>query len=953
MSNQNKKIKMVSIRICVAILAVCMLFTPLFTVRAQAAEEKVVRVGYYLHNNFQEGGPGEVKSGYGYEYLQKLQSYTGWEYEYVYASSWDEQVAMLERGEVDLILHAFKTTERMENMLFSVEPMGREMNYLYTRGDHPDLAAGDIESINGKVVGCMAGDFRYAIFMEWCEENQLECTVSSYEDLTVMHEELLDGTLDAIIGSDFTSSSYTGDWVTIQRLGDKAIYIAVALGREDLLDEVNAAQSEILAINPYYPDEVRQKYQDATTTHILELTEEQQETLEIRGKLTLGYCENIRPISYTDSETGELQGILKDYLEAMKEAYGIRFEAVAYPNDAELLKALQNGEVDIISPVGYSYGVAEKLGITLTNPITEEAMLALYKAGRGEETKDIFSSIAVLDTSLIVKEYIEYYYPEAEIVYASSVEEAVRFVDEGTAECLVARSSAWTKYANKYSDINALQILNLPDTNEVNMAVRTEDAELVLILDKGIKLLTDSDINHAMITYSDASEEVTVWTLLQENSLTTFSIGLAVLLLIALLFIVYRFRTEHRYASQLKVAKEEAERANLAKSAFLTSMSHDIRTPMNAIVGMTMLASKRVEETEYVRNCLDKVTLASDHLLTLINDILDISKVEAGHMELSPTDISLKEEMTHLISIITPQINEKEQQLEICTDELEVSEVYIDRLRLNQIMLNLLSNAVKYTPVGGRISVEMKSEPANKEKVLFTYIVKDNGIGMSEEFQKNMYSSFTRENDGPQRSIQGSGLGLTICKQMVDLMHGTIECDSEVGKGTTFTVTIEMPIAQAEMSYPKEASDAITNIDDLTGLKILVAEDNDFNWEVASEILNMQGILTERAENGQMCLDMLDAAEDGTYDLILMDIQMPIKNGYETTVEIRISERRYLREIPIIAMTADAFSEDIHRCMEVGMNAHLSKPVDIDKLLRIIKNFRGGYRPSKQLRISK
>ncbi len=942
MKKQKNRAKIRYVGISAAVFAVCILLTSLCTISAQAAEAKVVRVGYYLHNNFQEGGPDEVKSGYGYEYLQMLRNYTGWEYEYVYAASWDEQVEMLEKGEVDLILHAFKTTERMKTMLFSVEPMGREANYLYTRGDHPELVAGNLDSINGKIIGCMAGDFRYDIFNEWCKENNLKCTVFSYEDLTAMHEDLLNDKIDAIIGSDFTSSSYTGNWVTIQRLGDEPIYIAVAAGREDLLEEVNAAQKEILAVNPYYPDEVRRKYQDVISTHLLELTEEQKEEIKKRGTLVFGYYKDYRPIAYKDSETGELQGILKDYLEAMTETYGITFQTAAYENDAALLEALQKGEVDIISPVGYSYGIAEQNNLSLTNSITEEAMLALYKGTEGTEAKDIFRRVVVLNTSFIVREYMEYYYPDTHIVFADSVEEAMKLINSGEAECLVARSSAWTKYADRYDDITTLQILNLPNANEINMAVRKDDVQLIPILNKGITLLTETDISHAMVAYSDASKEVTWWTLVLENPLMVVIIVVALILLIVLLFIVYRFQTEHRYAGKLKVAKEEAERANLAKSAFLTSMSHDIRTPMNAIVGMTALAAKRIDEPEYVRNCLSKVTLASDHLLTLINDVLDISKVESGHMVLSPADVSLNEEIKRLVSIIKPQVEEKEQHFELHTEELRVTDIYIDRLRLNQIMLNLLSNAVKYTEVGGAIRVDIKSELLEKDKVRFTYIVKDNGMGMSKQFQKNMYISFTRENNGPQRSIQGSGLGLTICKQLVDLMEGTISCESEEGKGTTFTVIIETQAAQAEVVHKEEAGDTAANMEELTGLKILVAEDNDFNWEVASEILNLQGIETERAENGQMCLDMLNKVEDGAYDLILMDIQMPMKNGYETTTEIRLSGRKYLKEIPIIAMTADAFSEDIQRCREVGMNAHLSKPIDINKLLGIIRRFKTG-----------
>ncbi len=1073
MCKRKKRTKNIFVSMLIAFLVVGVFVTPLSTLLVHSQEdEKVVRVGYYLHNNFQEGGPDEVKSGYGYEYLQMLRNYTGWEYEYVYASSWDEQVAMLERGEVDLILHAFKTAERMETMLFSVEPMGREVNYLYTRGDHPELVAGDIESINGKKIGCMAGDFRYSIFSEWCVENGIECTILEFEDLTVMHEELLKGSIDAIIGSDFTSSSYTGDWVTIQRLGDEPIYIAVAQDREDLLDEVNYAQKEILAINPYYPDEVRKKYQSVTSTYLIELTEAQKEELKRRKTLTMGYCEDIRPISYTDSETGELQGVLKDYLEAMKEHYDIDFKTVAYKNDEALLEALQNGDVDIISPVGYSYGAADKLGISITNRITEEAMIALYKGTKGTEKKDILDNVGVLETSLIVEGYMKYYYPDSKIVYAKTVEEAIDLINSGKVDCFVARASVWTRYARKYSDVNTLQIFNFPNTNEISMAVNSKDVELIPILNKGINLLTEADINYAITAYTDSSEEITWWTLIKENRLTVSVILFAFCLFVALLFVIYRLRTEYHYAGKLKLAKEDAEHANMAKSTFLTSMSHDIRTPMNAIVGMTTLAVKHIDDKDYVHNCLSKVTMASNHLLTLINDVLDINKIESGNLSLNIKVFSLADSIMNLVNISRAQINEKNHQFEIRVHGIGNEHVFSDELRISQIFINLLSNAIKYTPAGGTITLDIKAEKIEgmSDRMKLYYIVEDNGVGMSEEFQEKMYEVFTMEGDRA-RQYGGSGVGLAICKNLIDLMKGTIECESEVGKGTKFTVTLELPIAdkladhrmlpsmrmllvdddeifldtasetlrdvgmspdcvasgaeavqkviemhECNMDYPiiiidwkmpemdglettkmirkivgddvsiivisscdladiKEEAlaagangfiskpffrssvyDSLNEIlgfesveidkdddtSDLKGLKLLVAEDNDFNWEIAKEFLAMNNVEATRAENGKLCLEILENSKEEEYDIVLMDIQMPEMNGYEAATAIRASKRNDIRNIPIIAMTADAFSEDVSRCIEVGMNAHMAKPLNLEKFVEVIRSIYNG-----------
>ncbi len=421
-----------------------------------------------------------------------------------------------------------------------------------------------------------------------------------------------------------------------------------------------------------------------------------------------------------------------------------------------------------------------------------------------------------------------------------------------------------------------------------------------------------------------------------------FNLALVAAIVLVVIVVVLLMTTKEA-KKRLVNAAEAEKQANLAKTQFLSSMSHDIRTPMNAIVGMTALAKEHMEDKKYLQNCLNKVTVASQHLLTLINDVLDISKIESGKMTLRVSEVSLKEEADHLISIMTPQANEKEQAMEFHTEELTEPYVNADRIRLNQVMTNLLSNAVKYTPVGGKIRVDMKTQKLSEDesKAEFTFIVSDNGIGMSKEFQENMYSTFTMENKTLHGTSQGSGLGLAIWKQMVDLMKGNIECESEPGKGTTFKVKLIFTIVPASERMSMDTTSDVTDKADIRGMKILVAEDNEFNWEVIKEILLLENITTAHAENGQVCIDIMNRSEDGEFDLILMDIQMPIKNGYMATAEIRRSKRKYLQNIPIIAMTADAFAEDIQKCMEVGMDAHLAKPIEIEKLRQTLKNFCG------------
>ena len=527
---------------------------------------------------------------------------------------------------------------------------------------------------------------------------------------------------------------------------------------------------------------------------------------------------------------------------------------------------------------------------------------------------------------------------------------------------------------------------------------------------------------------------------------------------------------------RLQVTVREAESANKAKTDFLSTMSHDIRTPMNAIIGLTTIAEKNLGDVESTEESLRKISLASNHLLTLINDILDISKVESGKLKLSPLTFSIVETVENLVNISQPMIKEKNLEFSFHINKMEKEYLYTDQLRLNQIYINILSNAIKYTEPGGRVSVDMREENSSTSGcVRLIYVVTDTGIGMSKEFIETMYQPFSRQIDSRVNSIQGTGLGLAITKQMVELMGGTIECESEQGKGTTFTVILDIPVAdrqredmqldpvdvlivdddeimlqtavdtlesigavveqarsgpealgmiehrhlsgrdysvvivdwkmpevdgietinrirsEIETSIPillisaydwsdiedkaKEAGangfvskplfrstlyDKINDLigkeskslepeedySDLQGMNILVAEDNDINWEIISAMLAMFGINANRAENGRICVDMISSAGEGSYDLIFMDVQMPQMNGLDATRAIRKLEDPRVASIPIVAMTADAFSENVTECLNAGMNGHIAKPIDIKLVIKEIRRIREGREQS-------
>ena len=406
-------------------------------------------------------------------------------------------------------------------------------------------------------------------------------------------------------------------------------------------------------------------------------------------------------------------------------------------------------------------------------------------------------------------------------------------------------------------------------------------------------------------------------------------------LFLTILDTFYILSINHR----LRKAASEAEHASQAKTQFLSTISHDIRTPMNGVLGMTQIAKKHLNDPEYMGECLDKVSLAGNHLLTLINDILDISKIESGKMAISIEPFSLKDCVNEVVSIIRPQAEYKGISLEVNMHDIIYETLSADPLRLNQIITNLLTNAVKYTDNGGKVLFDISQSrlPDDDEKIRLKIVVSDNGIGMTKEFQETMYNSFTRALDSRTNKIQGTGLGLAIIKQLVDLMNGSIDCKSELRKGTTFTVYLDLAVLNEHKHLDTVNPDSLYEKNyDFSSLHVLVAEDNDLNWEIIKTMLSEYKVSCDRAVNGLECINTLTSSSKGFYDLILMDIQMPVLNGKEATRKIRENEDAYIRNIPIVAMTADAFAEDIKACKEAGMNAHIPKPINMKQILSVL-----------------
>ena len=618
------------------------------------------------------------------------------------------------------------------------------------------------------------------------------------------------------------------------------------------------------------------------------------------------------------------------------------------------------------------------------------------------------------------------------------------------------------KNSNFYEFYQSYNTFTAASVNELRAVVGGEPGSVEMINSQDQECL----IGHTRVNYTDNWIIVTMIPMreLKEHESNWTLIGIIVAGL--LLLLIFNLHSVMNLNRQLKAAAVAADQANRAKTDFLSTMSHDIRTPMNAIIGLTTIAGKNTEDQVTVKESLRKINLASNHLLTLINDILDISKVESGKLNLSPVTFSIVECAENLVNISQPMVKEKNIDFNFRVSHFEHEYLYADQLRINQIFINILSNAVKYTEPGGTVDVDIREEKGETDKtVKITYVVADTGIGMTPEYMQHMYDPFTRQTDSRVNTIQGTGLGLSITKKMIDLMNGTIDCESEVGKGTTFTVKLEIAVAdktEEEMKLPpvnvliaddddvlrQTAADTLRSIGveadtaaggmeavrkvqdgaqyqvvlldlkmpdmdgietarkirekmgdkvpivlisaydwsdmeeaakeagvngfiskplfrstlynklsevlgnerenngtedenaDIAGMHILVTEDNDINWEIISMLLQMQGVETERAVNGLEAVERMKNARKGEFDLIFMDIQMPVMNGIEATKQIRTLEDPWARQIPIIAMTADAFSENVAECFEAGMNGHIAKPIDMKIVLKEIRRIK-------------
>ena len=928
-----------------ALLCLLLLLSVVLPVKAAAetAPAKVVRVGSFedTFNYVNEKG---ARKGYGYELLETLSGYTGWQFEYV-TCDWSDCFEKLKNGEIDIIGGISYTEDRTQEMLFSDEPMGVEKYYLYADLARADISASDFKTLNGKKIGVLMGTEPEVMLAEWEEKYGLKTehvNISNNEDVK---QKLANHEIDCFVSLEESFWAERGI-STITRVGESGIYYAINKNRPDIKEELDDAMRALDEAVPFYTADLYKRYFSMDYTPIL--TGEEKAWLRKHGAIRMGFLASDSGVSTFDPATGEFTGVITDYIQFAADCLGnqeLEFQLVGYDSKEAELDALKSGEIDMIFHCDQNPNLAEEYHFACTNTTWTSNLMAVTNKQHFNENN--VNRIAVPQNKLSLKKYLAFYYPQWEIVDCDTQEDAARLVKDGQADCFVTGISSENKYSKKYS------FYSVPLVNPVRscFAVNSGNRSLLSILNKTIKAMPVNMLAGALAMYKSSARKVTLSDFIKDNFFKVMlisSIAVAVVLLTILMLLQKARKAEaaarkaandtQKLNAKLQVAVEKAESANHAKSTFLFNMSHDIRTPMNAIIGYADLASRHLDDPAKLKNYMENIQVCGQNLLMLLNNVLDLARIENDKTEMEYSVSDIEKDFRNCVAMFQNQADSKGQTLMVTT-QLQYPYIYADIPHLTEICTNLVSNAVKYTGAGGTIRCDVTQKPGEKEGWCDTVItVADNGIGMSQEFQKHIFEPFERERTSTVSKVEGSGIGMGIVKKLVGLMGGTVEVESRIGVGSTFTVTIPCRIASEDETQAKRE----TNPSDqkcLRGTRILLTEDNDLNAEIATELLQEEGCTVDRAKDGVECVDMLEKAANGTYQLILMDIQMPVMNGYDAARKIRGLDDPQKANIPIIAMTANAFTEDRQVALDAGMNDHIAKPINMNVLVPTLRKY--------------
>ena len=922
----------------------------ILSVHCQAAEinndekqPQIIRVGSF-EDTFNYVDQNGVRRGYGYELMQALAGYTGWEFEYV-KCDWSNCFDKLENGEIDIIGDTSYTDERAQKMLFSAEPMGEEKYILYADLSNMDNGTSDFKFMDGKRIGVLMGTEPEIMLTEWENKNGIQTEHVNVYNNDDVEKKLANHEIDAFVSLEESIWSEQGI-ASVTTIGKSGIYFAINKECSDIKMELDYAMRQLDQDSPFFKADLYKKY--FTLDYNQSLTGEEKSWLEEHGRIKIGFLNNDTAVFSMDEETGKLTGTLTEYISYAKDCLGnqiLKFDIQEYDDYDEMLQALQDHEIDMIFYAGRNPDLAEKKGYTLTNTVWTYSLMAVTDEKYFNEDESY--TVAVPKEQEALKQHIAFSYPQWKLVDYDSFADAADMVMNEKADCFLMGTSQALKYDNNRD----FKSVPLTKTMEACFAVRGGEGTLLSILNKTLKAMPSDMLTSALAIYDSTPDKITFLDFVKDNMLVfSLTAGFFALIIIVIILVLLRKARKaeavaklaasdtQKLNDKLEIALKKAEDASLAKTRFLNNMSHDIRTPMNAILGYAQLMEDELNEKDLPKasEYLEKLQQSGNLLLSIINNVLDMARIESGRMEIDENYGRIEDIRQTLFEIFEDEAEKKNLALHY-TINVEHEHILTDVTKVKEILVNILSNAIKYTPAGGSVMVDVDELPCDESGYMIARTrVSDTGIGMSQDYLTKIFDAFTREQNTTKSKIAGTGLGMSIVKKYVEMLGGTIDVESELGKGSTFTVTLKHRIADESYYVKDHIEESGTGSEILEGRNILLAEDNDLNAEIAEAILERAGLKIERVENGIQCVDRIMEMPAGTYDMILMDIQMPKMNGYKATQAIRHLPDREKACIPIIAMTANAFEEDKREAIAAGMNGHIAKPIQVDNMLSIL-----------------
>jgi len=1071
----------------------CLLPTLLFGAGKKA--RKVVRVAYQEFNRqMMVDEHNKPVSGYAYDYIQAIGIYAGWEVKFVPCSSFYDSVRLLRAGKVDLIYEISYTEERAKELLFPNEPMGYEYYYLYTSVNNTSITPGDYGSMNGKTVGVTTGTILTDMLKQWCKKKNVQLKFVEYEEIAKKEADLYAGKIDLDVELSMLAKR---DLSAVEKVGASAYYLVSSHKRPDLIADINAATEKVLNNDLFYFTRLQERY-FADTVLGRNLTAEEKAWIADHPVLRVGYFNNYLPFSSKDGNGKPIgAGIetIREIIRLLKLEGKLKIEFICFDDQKEGYRAVESGKIDLMIPAYISNSVKQDYRLIGGKSMVSIASNLAYLDNYGGKNK----RIGVNRNNLMQYYYSKDCFPDSQIVFYDNIQGCLDGLLNKSLDATFLngfRSEALLK-PGKY---HLLRTVRAKNDFQIRMAFSENNIGLMLLMNRGLTIIDPDFINTASYSYIGRIYTFSIMDFLQDHIVPVL-IAVAVIVALIAALIVYwisnrklaginrELRTYsetiekqrqqeselreqlEKKQDELQIALQMAQAASRAKTTFLSNMSHDIRTPMNAIIGFTGLAANNVHDTERVQEYLATIAQSSEHLLSLINDVLDMSRIESGKMSLNEKEESLAEIVHVLREIVQANVRAKQLKFYIEAAEIRNERIFCDKLRLNQVLLNLLSNAVKYTGQGGTILLRIVQKPtADPKRASFEFRVRDNGIGMSEEFAKTIFDPFTREESSTVSGIQGTGLGMAITKNIVEMMGGRISLFTKKGEGSEFIVALEFRLPERETADPTipelnglrclvvdsdinncqrfaamlretglrsewcvsgpeaiirteeaihlgdrfkiyaidcrmpdqngmetvrsirkavgkdafviiqtvsggadieaeakaagvdgfviqplfpsdlrkellkfcgKASSGQTRKDEpaisLKGRKVLLVDDSELNLKIGVLVLQGQGMIVDTARNGQIAVDIILKKGMDAYDFIIMDVQMPIMNGYEATgILRRLPDGDKLK---IIAFSANAFEEDKEKSLKAGMNGHITKPLKINDLLNELRKF--------------